>query len=56
MPDHPTLASVAADLESGATCARKLVEQCLAKIADPVRGMREYLDRYWELSRAASFQ
>src|SRR6478672_3203548 len=35
MPDHPTLASLAADLESGATSARKLVEECLAKIADP---------------------
>ena len=35
MPNHPTLASLAADLDSGATSARKLVEQCLAKIADP---------------------
>jgi aspartyl-tRNA(Asn)/glutamyl-tRNA(Gln) amidotransferase subunit A len=31
----PTLASLAADLVSGATSARKLVEQCLVKIADP---------------------
>jgi aspartyl-tRNA(Asn)/glutamyl-tRNA(Gln) amidotransferase subunit A len=44
MPDHPTLASVAADLESGATCARKLVEQCLAKIADPAgEGARAFI-------------
>src|ERR1700704_2379865 len=35
MPSHPTLASLAADLDSGATSARKLVEECLAKIADP---------------------
>ena len=34
MPNTPTLASLAADLDSGATSARKLVEQCLAKIAD----------------------
>src|SRR5258708_28740809 len=44
MPDQPTLASVAADLESGATCARKLVEQCLAKIADPAgEGQRAFI-------------
>jgi aspartyl-tRNA(Asn)/glutamyl-tRNA(Gln) amidotransferase subunit A len=44
MPDHPTLASLAADLESGATCARKLVEQCLAKIADPAgEGARTFI-------------
>ncbi len=35
MPNTPTLASLAADLDSGATSARKLVEECLAKIADP---------------------
>jgi aspartyl-tRNA(Asn)/glutamyl-tRNA(Gln) amidotransferase subunit A len=35
MPNHPTLASLAAGLDSGATSARKLVEECLAKIADP---------------------
>jgi aspartyl-tRNA(Asn)/glutamyl-tRNA(Gln) amidotransferase subunit A len=35
MPNNPTLASLAADLDSGATSARKLVEECLAKIADP---------------------
>ena len=34
MPNTPTLASLAADLDSGATSARKLVEECLAKIAD----------------------
>ena len=35
MPNIPTLASLAADLEGGRTSARKLVEECLAKIADP---------------------
>jgi aspartyl-tRNA(Asn)/glutamyl-tRNA(Gln) amidotransferase subunit A len=34
MPDLPTLASLAADLESGRTTARALVDTCLAKIAD----------------------
>jgi aspartyl-tRNA(Asn)/glutamyl-tRNA(Gln) amidotransferase subunit A len=35
MADTPTLASLAEALESGRTSARKLVEECLAKIADP---------------------
>jgi aspartyl-tRNA(Asn)/glutamyl-tRNA(Gln) amidotransferase subunit A len=44
MPDKPTLASLAADLVSGATSARKLVEQCLARIADPAgEGQRVFL-------------
>src|SRR3954469_3758121 len=44
MPDKPTLASLSADLASGATSARKLVEQCLAKIADPAgEGQRVFL-------------
>ena len=44
MPDTPTLASLAADLDSGATSARKLVEQCLAKIADPAgEGQRVFI-------------
>ena len=44
MPDHPTLASLAVDLESGATSARKLVEECLAKIADPAgEGSRTFI-------------
>ncbi|MEH6951133.1 amidase [Nitrobacter sp. NHB1] len=34
MSDHPTLATLAADLEAGRTTARKLVDDCLAKIAD----------------------
>jgi aspartyl-tRNA(Asn)/glutamyl-tRNA(Gln) amidotransferase subunit A len=35
MPDNPTLASLAADLDAGRTSARKLVDQCLARIGDP---------------------
>lgn len=32
---NPTLATLAADLAAGRTTARKLVEECLARIADP---------------------
>ena len=35
MQNLPTLSGLAADLESGRTSARKLVDQCLARIADP---------------------
>ncbi len=31
----PTIASLADDLEAGRTSARKLLEECLARIADP---------------------
>ncbi len=34
MPNTPTLASLADDLENGRSSARKLVDQCLARIAD----------------------
>ena len=44
MPNKPTLASLSADLASGATSARRLVEECLAKIADPAgEGQRVFL-------------
>lgn len=44
MPDFPTLAKLAEDLESGRTTARKLVEACLARIADPAgEGQRTFL-------------
>ena len=44
MPNVPTLASLAADLDSGATSARKLVEECLARIADPAgEGARTFI-------------
>src|SRR5579871_5677667 len=35
MTKLPTIASLADDLEAGRTTARKLVEECLARIADP---------------------
>src|SRR3984893_2802158 len=35
MKNAPTLASLADDLERGRTSARKLVDECLARIADP---------------------
>jgi aspartyl-tRNA(Asn)/glutamyl-tRNA(Gln) amidotransferase subunit A len=35
MPNMPTLATLAENLESGRTSARKLVEECLGRIADP---------------------
>lgn len=44
MPDFPTLAKLAEDLESGRTTARKLVEGCLARIADPAgEGQRAFI-------------
>src|ERR1700676_1572175 len=44
MPNLPTLASLAADLESGRTSARKLVDACLTRIADPAgEGQRAFI-------------
>ncbi len=44
MPNTPTLASLADDLENGRTSARKLVDECLARIADPSgEGARAFL-------------
>ena len=44
MPNKQTLATLADDLESGRTSARKLVEDCLAKIADPSgEGQRAFI-------------
>jgi aspartyl-tRNA(Asn)/glutamyl-tRNA(Gln) amidotransferase subunit A len=44
MPHTPTLASLADDLESGRTSARKLVDDCVARIADPSgEGQRVFL-------------
>jgi aspartyl-tRNA(Asn)/glutamyl-tRNA(Gln) amidotransferase subunit A len=44
MSDMPTLASLADDLEHGRTSARKLVEECIAKIADPAgEGQRAFI-------------
>jgi len=44
MPNTPTLASLADDLENGRTSARKLVDACLARIADSSgEGARTFL-------------
>src|SRR5262245_63905362 len=44
MSDMPTLTSLADDLEQGRTSARKLVEECIARIADPaVEGQRAFI-------------
>jgi aspartyl-tRNA(Asn)/glutamyl-tRNA(Gln) amidotransferase subunit A len=44
MPNTPTLASLADDLENGRTSARKLVDECLARIADSSgEGVRTFL-------------
>jgi aspartyl-tRNA(Asn)/glutamyl-tRNA(Gln) amidotransferase subunit A len=41
---NPTLAKLADDLASGRTSSRKLVEECLAKIADPAgEGQRTFI-------------
>ena len=45
MPNLPTLATLADDLASGRTTSRKLVEECLARIADPAgEGRRTFID------------
>src|SRR5262252_5740087 len=41
---NPTLLSLAGDLETGRTTARKLVEECIARIADPAgEGQRTFI-------------
>jgi aspartyl-tRNA(Asn)/glutamyl-tRNA(Gln) amidotransferase subunit A len=55
MPDHPTLASLAADLDAGRATARKLVEECLARIADPAgEGARAFIHVDGEAALAAA--
>ena len=44
MPNHPTLASLADDLAAGRTTRPRLVDACLANIADPKgEGARVFL-------------
>ena len=44
MTNTPTLASLADDLETGRTSARKLVDECIARIADPAgEGQRVFI-------------
>src|ERR1700744_3762386 len=44
MSKTPTLATLADDLENGRTSARKLVDECIARIADPAgEGQRAFI-------------
>ncbi len=44
MPNTPTLATLADDLDNGRTSARKLVDECLARIADTLgEGARAFI-------------
>jgi aspartyl-tRNA(Asn)/glutamyl-tRNA(Gln) amidotransferase subunit A len=55
MPNTPTLASLADDLESGRTTARKLVDACIAKIADASgEGQRTFIHVDREAATAAA--
>src|SRR5579859_3117135 len=50
---NPTLAALADDLEAGRTTSRKLVEECLARIADPAgEGPRTFI----HVDRAAALE
>ena len=41
---NPTLAALADDLQAGRTTARKLIEECIARIADPAgEGQRTFI-------------
>ena len=49
----PTVALLRADLAAGRTTSRQLVDQCLARIAEPAgEGLRAYMKVYAELARA----
>ena len=48
-----TVAQLAADLDKGRTTSRELVEQALARIADPAgEGKRAFLKVYTDSARA----
>ena len=50
-----TLAELARDLGAGETTSRRLVEECLARIADPNgEGPRAFLKVHAETARAAA--
>jgi aspartyl-tRNA(Asn)/glutamyl-tRNA(Gln) amidotransferase subunit A len=52
---NPTLAALASDLETGRTSARKLVEDCLERIADPAgEGSRAFVHVDKDAARAAA--
>src|ERR1700744_4022624 len=55
MSKIPTLATLADDLENGRTTARKLVDECIARIADPAgEGQRVFIhvDKYAAIEAA----
>jgi aspartyl-tRNA(Asn)/glutamyl-tRNA(Gln) amidotransferase subunit A len=55
MKNTPTLATLAEDLDSGRTSARKLVDQCLARIADASgEGARAFIHVYAEAAIEAA--
>jgi aspartyl-tRNA(Asn)/glutamyl-tRNA(Gln) amidotransferase subunit A len=55
MPNTPTLASLAADLADGRTSARRLVDECLGKIADEAgEGIRTFIHVDREAAIAAA--
>jgi aspartyl-tRNA(Asn)/glutamyl-tRNA(Gln) amidotransferase subunit A len=55
MTARPTLAQLAADLTAGRTTSRALVEEALARIADPAgEGSRVFVKVYAEASRVAA--
>ncbi len=55
MKNAPTLATLADDLEHGRTSARKLVDECLARIADPSgEGVRAFIHVDTEAAIAAA--
>ncbi len=52
---RPTLAGLAADLAAGRTTSSTLVEEALARIADPAgEGSRAFVKVYAETARAAA--
>src|SRR5436853_4500830 len=54
-PKKPTVLGLAADLAAGRTTSRELVEQALARIADPAgEGSRTFVKVYADSARAAA--
>lgn len=55
MPIRPTVLQLAADLAAGRTTSRRLIEESLARIADPAgEGKRSFLRVYTQAARAAA--
>jgi aspartyl-tRNA(Asn)/glutamyl-tRNA(Gln) amidotransferase subunit A len=55
MTNKPTLATLADDLAHGRTSARKLIDECIARIADPAgEGIRTFMHVDREAAIAAA--